>query len=316
MYHSCFPQLIAGPIVRYEEIEDSVRRRTIDLDGLYQGTVRFIVGLGKKCIFADNLGLVANQAFGTNPGYLGAPLAWVGIVAYTLQIYFDFAGYSDMAIGLGRILGFTYPENFNQPYRSRSVTEFWRRWHMTLSRWFRDYLYIPLGGNRAILARTLANLFIVFLLCGLWHGAAYTFIVWGMLHGSLLVVERLCVRWTGFAPHGWLGWAYTVFAVMMSWVFFRAETFSGAVAYLRILFLGNDAVPPLTNLFIVLPRDKAFYMVLGILVAIFPFEALKTERMNRTAYLSLEAAFCTVLLVFSAMQLSVNGFTPFIYFRF
>ena len=170
MYHACFPQLIAGPIVRYDEIKAQIAKRTYPLDEIFAGAVRFCFGFGKKVIFADTMGKVADTVFHTPHEALTWAPAWIGMIAYTLQIYFDFSGYSDMAIGIGQILGFTYPENFNQPYRSRSVTEFWRRWHMTLSRWFRDYVYIPLGGNRGSASRTYLNLLIVFLLCGLWHG--------------------------------------------------------------------------------------------------------------------------------------------------
>ena len=190
MYHSCFPQLIAGPIVRYEEIADQVAHRRHTIEDIYNGVVQFCFGLGKKVLLANSSGRIADAVFQLPDGGRGFSAAWIGIAAYTLQIYFDFSGYSDMAIGLGRILGMWYPENFNQPYLSRSVTEFWRRWHMTLSRWFRDYVYIQLGGNRLGIFRTLLNLVLVFFLCGLWHGAAYTFVVWGLLHGALLMISN------------------------------------------------------------------------------------------------------------------------------
>ena len=232
MYHSCFPQLIAGPIVRYEEIEREVYQRIVRLDDLYNGCVQFCFGLAKKVVLADNMGAVANPLFDLSSGSLPPIAAWCGAIAYTLQIYFDFSGYSDMAIGLGRMLGFHFPENFNQPYLSVSITEFWRRWHMTLSRWFRDYVYIPLGGNRRSLLRTLLNLQVVFFLCGLWHGAGYGFVVWGLYHGLLLTVERLAAHSFGNAGRrlqpSWtlpvFGWCYTIVAVMIGWVIFRAAT--------------------------------------------------------------------------------------------
>ncbi|MBS0244038.1 MAG: MBOAT family protein, partial [Proteobacteria bacterium] len=191
MYHSSFPQLIAGPIVRYVEVEDRVFSRSFGTDTLYPGLILFCIGLAKKIIIADNMGSVSDKIFALPADQLSMSLAWLGTVTYTLQIYFDFSGYSDMAIGLGLMLGFTFPQNFNQPYRAESVTEFWRRWHLTLSRWFRDYLYIPLGGNQRGEVRTYFNLFVVFFMCGLWHGAAYSFVLWGIYHGCLLVMERL-----------------------------------------------------------------------------------------------------------------------------
>src|SRR5579872_1849180 len=198
VYHSLFPQLVAGPIVRYREIKSEMLSRHIDRVALTEGAYRFCLGLGKKIAIADNLGTIADTMFKLPANELGFVQAWLGILCYSLQIYFDFSGYSDMAIGLGRLLGFHFPENFNQPYRSANITEFWRRWHMTLSRWFRDYVYIPLGGNRHGRLRTFVNLWIVFLLCGLWHGAGLTFVVWGLYHGFLLILERLadtCFRW-------------------------------------------------------------------------------------------------------------------------
>ncbi len=199
MYLANFPQLIAGPIVRYADVADRIRHRPITLEGFTGGINRFCVGIGKKVLLADPTGEIADLVFALPSDELTTPLAWLGVTAYTFQIYFDFSGYSDMAIGLGLMMGFTFPENFDQPYRSRSITEFWRRWHMTLSSWFRDYLYIPLGGNRSGRARTYFNLFMVFFFCGLWHGAAYTFVVWGMFHGILLTFERVLLNPTGSA---------------------------------------------------------------------------------------------------------------------
>src|SRR6185437_3614452 len=194
------PQLIAGPIVRYIEVEDDLYRRRSSFSDLADGMFRFCVGLAKKIVLADQMGVIADRIFELPGNELSTAVAWTGVVCYTLQIYYDFSGYSDMAIGLGRLLGFDFPENFNQPYRSASITEFWRRWHMTLSRWFRDYVYIPLGGNRRGPARTYVNLWIVFALCGLWHGAGLNFLVWGLYHGFLLVAERLADRHLGYRP--------------------------------------------------------------------------------------------------------------------
>ncbi|CAN0599979.1 unnamed protein product, partial [Ectocarpus sp. 12 AP-2014] len=191
LYISLFPQLIAGPIVRYSEVEAAIANRTTTRSDWSEGMHQFVRGLAKKTLIADPMGLVADQIFAIPQAGLSPETAWLGAICYAFQLYFDFSAYSDMAIGLGRIFGFKFPINFNYPYVSQSVTEFWRRWHMTLSRWFRDYLYIPLGGNRGSAARTYLNLWIVFLATGIWHGAAWTFIAWGAFHGAFLIIERL-----------------------------------------------------------------------------------------------------------------------------
>src|SRR6266566_1413284 len=235
-YHSLFPQLIAGPIVRYREISSELEERRIDELALTEGAYRFCLGLGKKLIIADNLGGVVDATFALPASELDAARAWIGIFFYALQLYYDFSGYSDMAIGLGRLLGFHFPENFDQPYRSSSVTEFWRRWHMTLMRWLRDYVFMPLGGNRCGSMRTFANLWIVFFLCGLWHGAGLTFIVWGFYHGSLLIWERfadthLCWRMTGVPAI-----IATFTLVTLGWVFCRSPSLGAAAHYLSAMF--------------------------------------------------------------------------------
>ena len=316
MYHACFPQLIAGPIVRYEEIEKQVHRRTHTIDDVYNGAVQFCFGLAKKAILADPMGVLADKAFSLPPGQLTAGAAWLGILAYTIQIYADFSGYSDMAIGLGRMLGFPYPENFDQPYRARSITEFWRRWHMTLSRWFRDYLYIPLGGNRAALPRVLFNLALVFFLCGLWHGAATTFVIWGLYHGALLVLERLLRRvLPGARVPALLGWAYTILAVMTGWVLFRADTLAAAGQYYSAMFHpGTMALPP--ALATITTPDRQAYLALGIVVCLVPFRRLLAYPARRYEFGPASAALSLVAACIAVTLLSVNSFTPFIYFRF
>jgi alginate O-acetyltransferase complex protein AlgI len=232
LYLLLFPQLIAGPIIRYREIADQLARRVVRIDDFAEGARRFIVGLGKKVLIANNVATAADGIFALAPSELTAAHAWLGIVCYTLQIYFDFSGYSDMAIGLGRMFGFRFPENFRWPYIADTVQDFWRRWHMSLSSWFRDYLYVPLGGNRASKRRMYFNLVLVFFLCGLWHGASWSFVVWGLYHGTFLVVERLGLagvvrRFPAPVRH-----AYLLVVVMIGWVFFRADTLQHAVAYL------------------------------------------------------------------------------------
>jgi len=235
LYIVFFPQLIAGPIIRYHYIADQLVQRVVTREGFAQGVERFVIGLGKKMLVANTVAVPADAIFALPTSELTPGLAWLGIVCYTLQIYFDFSGYSDMAIGLARLFGFRFPENFNYPYIARSMTEFWRRWHISLSTWFRDYLYVPLGGNRHGSARTYLNLWLVFFLCGLWHGAAWTFVAWGLYHGSFLVLERLGLGrrleslWTP-ARH-----AYTILAVMVGWVFFRSETLQQAGSFLSAM---------------------------------------------------------------------------------
>ena len=316
MYHACFPQLIAGPIVRYEEIEPQVHRRIHTIDDIYNGAIQFSFGLAKKAILADPLGALADKAFSLPPGQLTFAAAWLGILAYTIQIYADFSGYSDMAIGLGRVLGFPYPENFDQPYRARSITEFWRRWHMTLSRWFRDYLYIPLGGNRAPLPRVLFNLALVFFLCGLWHGAATTFVLWGLYHGALLIIERLLRRvLPGASLPAPVGWAYTIPAVMAGWVLFRADTIPAAGHYFAAMLHPGPLTLPPAMATIVTP-DKLAYLALGILVSLLPFRRLLAFSARRYQFGPTSAALSLVAACLAITLLSVNSFTPFIYFRF
>lgn len=230
LFGMLFPHLIAGPIVRYVDIEDELRSRVTDVNGFAEGAVRFTHGLVKKVIVSDTIAPVADVAFGPHgPG--STWVAWLGALAYTFQLYFDFSGYSDMAVGLGRMFGFQFLENFNYPYASRSVTEFWRRWHISLSTWFRDYLYVPLGGNRCGRAKTYRNLMIVFLLCGLWHGAEWTFVAWGVYHGVFLIVERIgLLRLVERLPPP-LRHLYALAVVIFGWALFRAETVGQAWSF-------------------------------------------------------------------------------------
>ena len=311
MYLSNFPQLIAGPIVRYKDIEKEVTSREVGISSLYDGSVRFTLGLSKKVLIADPLGQVVDQIFALPQNELTTPLAWFGILAYTLQIFFDFSGYSDMAIGLGKMMGFNFPENFNQPYRSTSVTEFWRRWHMTLSGWFRDYLYIPLGGNRKGPWRTYFNLFTVFVLCGFWHGAAYTFLIWGLLHGTLLAFERLLLNKLNWQPNGFLGWLYTLVFVMLAWVVFRAETLSTATHYWQALLFQTDAQHTFFGIWYYINPHTLAILIIGSVLATLPLEKMQFSRLTIVT-----APLTYVFLLISIAYLSVNLFNPFIYFRF
>ena len=241
LYISMFPQLVAGPIVRFNEIRAQIDKREETFDRFAEGVKLFIIGLSQKVLIADTLSKQADLAFGAFPAELGMGAAWFGLFCFSLQIYYDFSGYSNMAIGLGRLFGFELPKNFSHPYSASSFKEFWRRWHMTLSRWFRDYLYIPLGGSRGGEFATYRNLLIVFVLCGLWHGAAWTFLLWGLWHGVFLIAERLCPKLPGpKVVKKPLGMIYVCLFVSLGWVLFRAENMTHAIAYWGALAGLND----------------------------------------------------------------------------
>ena len=325
LYIMLFPKMIAGPIVRFHEIAGQLTdRRAFDTtDEKLAGLFRFMVGLGKKVLIANVLGQQADRVFGLPPASLSPLLAWVGALAYTFQIYFDFSGYSDMAVGLGRMMGFQFPENFNSPYVARSITEFWQRWHITLGRWMRDYLYIPLGGNRVRPSRLYVNLWTVFILSGFWHGAAWNFIAWGAYHGLFLILDRLFLLRL-YQRLGALSIVPTFAITVVGWVLFRAETLGGALAYgQRLLGLGASpaAASPDWGLF---PHE--FWVLLG-LAAAFGFmnawPALERRALHlyaarplsgwRTVGLGLATA---ILLVLSTGAILGSTFNPFIYFRF
>ncbi|MFQ5510008.1 MAG: MBOAT family O-acyltransferase [Leptospirillia bacterium] len=321
LYIAMFPQLIAGPIIRYQTVARQIVDRTVDLDGFADGVRRFIIGLMKKVLLANPLGEAADGIFALNSGDLTTPLAWLGIGCYTLQIYFDFSGYSDMAIGLGRMFGFRFPENFNYPYISGSVREFWRRWHISLSSWFRDYLYIPLGGNRMGPTRTHLNLLTVFFLCGLWHGASWNFVIWGLMHGAFLVTER--GRFGRVIDRLWrpLRHAYLLLVVMVGWVFFRAETLPEALAYLSAMagFGAGDGLTYHTGLF--LTNQVTVCLSIGLLAAtpVLPLACRVFGGLPgwRAQALSGSSVILLLLgLVLCGANLVSGTYNPFIYFRF
>lgn len=326
LYIALFPQLIAGPIVRYSDVAKQLLSRKVTAELFSSGVQRFVFGLAKKLIIANPMGLAADKIFAVPMHEVTAGMAWLGIACYSLQIYFDFSGYSDMAIGLGRMFGFTFLENFNYPYISKSVKEFWRRWHISLSSWFRDYLYIPLGGNRGSAFRTYLNLSIVFLLCGFWHGASWNFLIWGALHGAYLVIERL-----GFGKvlqRLWLPlqYAYTLLLVMIAWVFFRAETLPQSLAYLQAMFgMGAASGIEYYALYYCDPRT-----VITLALGIFLATPLCREAGLRLAAFGQHTEsgwlrgilafghYCLItgLLLLSASFLAAGTYNPFIYFRF
>jgi alginate O-acetyltransferase complex protein AlgI len=315
MYHTLFPQLIAGPIVRYVEIRSEVAKRNISMSLVAEGLTRFAIGLGKKTIIADNVGRIADQIFGLNNSQVLPSVAWLGATAYGIQILFDFSGYSDMAIGLGRLLGFHFPENFNHPYLSQNITEFWRRWHMTLSRWFRDYLYIPLGGNRRGPARTYLNLVIVFFLCGLWHGAGFTFVAWGLFHGAFLAGEHFARNCKMPLPKGLPGQVYTLVVVSAGWILFRSSDLTQAGTFLREMLFVDPRGFGAANVLSFLPRDRACYLLIGVAIAILPLRTPFAPGDQLTS-LILQRAATLLLFVYSAAMMSEGTFNPFIYLRF
>lgn len=320
LYLIFFPQLIAGPIVRYHHIANQFTERQVTVEGFAYGIRRFVIGLAKKVVLANTFAVPADEIFGLPAGQLTPALAWIGIVSYTLQIYFDFSGYSDMAIGLARMFGFHFVENFQWPYIAQSVREFWRRWHISLSTWFRDYLYLPLGGNRGSALRTYFNLVLVFFLCGLWHGASWNFIVWGLYHGGFLVLERLRFgRWVDALPHA-ARHAYLLLVVMVGWVFFRADTLSHAMHYLGSMAGLHHGIGALRPAGAWLRPDYLTYFVCGLVAAtpVVPFLARRFQERESLHGVAEWGATVATLALFAISAVSLSGGThnPFIYFRF
>ena len=327
LYIALFPQLIAGPIVRYAHIASQIGSRTITVDHVASGIQRFIFGLSKKVLVANPLGQVADAVFAYASAELTPGMAWLGLLCYTLQIYYDFSGYSDMAVGLGKMFGFVFPENFDYPYTTRSLREFWRRWHMTLSSWFRDYVYIPLGGNRGSMRRTIGNLWVVFFLCGLWHGAGWTFIVWGIFHGLCLSWERTRL-YRFLASRLWrpLHHLYTLGLVMVGWVFFRSESLAYAIDYLACLFGFSHPVAPSDDALLYCDPKTIWTLVLGSLFAapVAPHIAQRLTAATGPGKNHLGSLFLNtgrylllaLLFTASAAHLAAGTYNPFIYFRF
>jgi alginate O-acetyltransferase complex protein AlgI len=329
LYITLFPQLIAGPIVRYEDIARQLAYRTVNRAGFAEGIRRFILGLGKKMLLANVMAVPADQIFAIPAGQLTTPAAWLGATCYTLQIYFDFSGYSDMAIGLGRMFGFRFLENFNYPYISRSVTEFWRRWHISLSSWYRDYLYIPLGGNRRGTYRTYANLVIVFALCGLWHGASWTFLIWGLFHGLFLVIERLGLGRLLGSDRPLVRHTYTLAVVLCGWVIFRSESLSYAAGMLAAMagFAHGSNVEHHLSLYV--DAELVIALAIGIMAStpVLPYlarvwrrrrnllERADRRRMDTWAAITEVTSLVTVFIA-SLSWMAAGTYNPFLYFRF
>ena len=323
LYISFFPQLVAGPIVRYDTIADQITGRQESFDSFSQGVCRFIVGLSKKVLLANNFAVIADKSFAVaQAGELSVSFAWLGAIAYMFQIYFDFSGYSDMAIGLGRMFGFKLPENFNYPYTAKSASEFWRRWHISLGSWFRDYVYFPLGGSRvSSKARLAFNLFVVWLLTGVWHGANWTFICWGLLYFFFILFEKF----SGFeksAVPAVLKHVYVLFLVLLGWVLFRADTIADALSYLKVMFAisGNPWICANAAVYL---KENLFYFLFGVVFSAPVAKTVSEKAENigaesvrgmavRAAYVFL---FAAVFLI-TASYLVKGTYNPFIYFNF
>jgi alginate O-acetyltransferase complex protein AlgI len=320
LYIILFPKLIAGPIIRYHEIADQITDRRLydNLDNKISGFFRFALGLAKKVFIANTMAIYADQAFSLPPNELTAAVAWTGMLSYTFQIYFDFSGYSDMAIGLGKMFGFRFPENFNNPYTSHSITEFWRRWHITLGNWMRNYLYIPLGGNQVrTKTRLYFNLWFVFLASGFWHGASWTFIFWGAYHGFFLVIERIFLN-DIYKRIGKLSVLVTFIVVSVGWVLFRADTIQHAGAFITALFNVGGLLPACYH-----DRQFLFFFTLAILFSFFTAFRYGQEIHNRVFFsepgisgLLLRTGISCLLLTISIAAIASTDFNPFIYFRF
>jgi alginate O-acetyltransferase complex protein AlgI len=320
LYIVNFPQLIAGPIIRYRQIADQLPGRTVTASDFEYGVLRFVTGLAKKLLIADPIGQIADVIFGVPAAELSTGAAWLGVICYALQIYFDFSGYSDMAIGIARMFGFRFPENFNYPYSAVSIQDFWRRWHMTLSAWFRDYVYIPLGGNRFGPWKTVRNLWLVFFLTGAWHGASWNFIIWGLWHGLFLSLERLPTVSVMLerAPRV-VRTGYMLLVVLIGWVFFRAPTLEAALTYLGRMFgLGPQTEAPL-RAFDLVTTHTLVVIAVAFALALPLWPVLKAwmneDRVARSMRLA-SSVYVALALTLSLAAMAGQENSPFLYFRF
>ena len=316
-YVTMFPQLVAGPIIRYIDVQRELTERSITTHSFAKGLERFTIGLAKKMLLANTFASVADSIFSESDGDVSTLYAWIGIFAYSFQIYFDFSGYSDMAIGLGKMFGFNFLENFNYPYISKSIKEFWRRWHISLSTWFRDYLYIPLGGNRKGKYRNYLNLFIVFFITGLWHGASWNFVVWGLFHGIFIVIEKIGFErilektWKPFQH------LYTLLIVLIGWVFFRAENLSDAINYLNRMFVYHEGNVS-TNNFVAYFNFNYELIITTIIAVLFstPLYPYLESKFKNPKFLVFRYTSIIILLLIAIIYVAAGSYNPFIYFRF
>lgn len=319
LFKAFFPQLIAGPIVRYVDVHDQIDNRKVTVDDFAYGIRRFIIGLGKKIIIANTLGAVADSIFDLPSDQNTMAIAWIGAICYTFQLYFDFSGYSDMAIGLARMFGFKFLENFNYPYISKSITEFWRRWHISLSSWFKDYLYIPLGGNRR--GNVYLNLLIVFIVTGLWHGAAWNFVIWGLWHGLFLIIERVSKKSKfNFKIPSFVSWFYTMIVVIIGWVLFRSPDMSFAINYLNVMFGISKPSVVGFNIWYYLDTMNIVMLLLASIASLPIAQYLRRNvgEYEEHSFLSVLIQNIYIILIFliSLMFIATSTYNPFIYFRF
>lgn len=319
VFVTMFPQLIAGPIVKYRQIAERLHNRPFEIQGVGYGVGRFVTGLAKKVLLANNIGLLWNAIKEMDYGGISALTAWLGIMAFALQIYFDFSGYSDMAIGLGAIMGFEFPENFNYPYISRSITEFWRRWHISLSSWFREYVYIPLGGNRKGLPRQIVNILIVWMLTGIWHGAGWNFVLWGLWFAVFLIAEKLFWGRVLSKIPGVFGYVYCLMVVLVGWVIFELESVGAVGAYLGAM-LGGNGLWDRQALY--LGRENLVLLIIGMLAATpLATKAVRRIRESKERYAKVfyelaEKVVSVVLLLLAVAYVVDASYNPFLYFRF
>lgn len=320
LYVSFFPQLIAGPIVKYKDIEEQINKRKVTIDLFADGIRRFVYGLSKKVILANNLAFITDSILKNNVETLNTPIVWLAAITYTLQIYFDFSGYSDMAIGLGKMFGFDFPENFNLPYISQSITEFWRRWHISLSTWFKEYLYIPLGGNRKGKIRQYINLIIVFFATGLWHGASFNFIAWGLYYGAFLIVEKMfLLKILKNNKLKFINSIYTLLVVIVGWVLFRANGLMHALELIKLMFSFD-----FKTIYVLLPTYINLRIIYIIALAILfsgPLQVVAKKLKNYNKVVSiyqskLEFVIIGFLMLACISELAASSYNPFIYFRF
>ncbi len=320
LYITLFPQLVAGPIVKYHDVSEQIENRAVTFDKVSLGTKRFIIGLSKKILIANTLGAVADKIFSQAPDTFSPAIAWLGAICYSFQLFFDFSGYSDMAIGLGLIFGFKFLENFNYPYISKSITEFWRRWHISLSTWFKQYVYISLGGNRVGTLKTLRNLGIVFLLTGIWHGAAWNFVIWGVWHGMFIIMEKM-LGWGKkeevlSTPSKIFRHIYTIFIFVIGWVMFRANDMSYAWAYIKNMFRITSTHNEIYPLAYYVDRFEIIMLIVATICSIPIFSKLLQKCEENKILKGIVNIWLIFLLIASTMFIANSTYNPFIYFRF
>ena len=313
-YVTLFPQLIAGPIVKYRDVSESLENRKENITDFSEGIKRFIIGLFKKVMIANNAGFIWESIHSLPYSEISLSLAWIGAICYSLQIYYDFSAYSDMAIGLGKMFGFHFLENFNYPYIAKSITDFWRRWHISLSSWFKEYVYIPLGGSRKTIARTVINLLIVWFLTGLWHGASWNFVVWGLYFGVLLIIEKFVLKKVLDKMPSFIRHLYTLFFVIISWVIFACPTLEDGLNYISIMFNFNNEIISTESIYLISTHFVLF--IIAIIGCTPIFKKIKEKLKNNKLFMIIEIIICLILFFISLSFLVGSTYNPFLYFRF